>query len=108
MSSNYFQNIGPYMHYRTIISLFVVFSITYAFNMVSPIYAQQPQQGVNWLEICRNPIIDAMITEPCETLTSPDGYTLTPQGEHALACIGGGALTLLIGQPELLALRDSV
>ena len=108
MSLRHLQNISPYMHYKTIVLLFIVFSITCTFNMFSPIYAQQQQQGVNWLEICRNPMIDALITEPCESLTSPDGYTLTPQGEHALACIGGGALTLLISQPELLALRDAV
>ena len=108
MSLRHLQNISPYMHYKTIVLLFIVFSITCTLNMFSPIYAQQQQQGVNWLEICRNPMIDALITEPCESLTSPDGYTLTPQGEHALACIGGGALTLLISQPELLALRDAV
>jgi len=76
--------------------------------MFSPIYAQQQQQGVNWLEICKNPLVDAFITEPCETLTSPDGYTLTPLGERVLGCISGGTLAVLIAQPELLALRNAV
>jgi hypothetical protein len=108
MTLRYFQNIGPHMHYKAILSLFVVFSITCIFNMFSPIYAQQQQQGVNWLEICKNPLVDAFITEPCETLTSPDGYTLTPLGERVLGCISGGTLAVLIAQPELLALRNAV
>jgi len=67
--------------------------------MFSPIYAQSQQQGkgVNWLEICRNPLVDALITEPCETLTTPDGYSLTPLGERVLKCITGGTLSVLTG-----------
>src|SRR4051812_39322693 len=104
-----FQNIGHNIHYKTIISLFIAFVITCSFYMFSPIYAQSQQQGkgVNWLEICRNPLVDALITEPCETLTSPDGYTLTPQGEHVLSCIGGGTLSILTGQFKLPILNDT-
>jgi hypothetical protein len=32
--------------------------------------------------------VDERIIEPCETLTSPDGYTLTPEGQRVLKCIG--------------------
>jgi hypothetical protein len=35
---------------------------------------------INWGEVCRNPIVDFVIKEPCYTLTTPDGYTLTPWG----------------------------
>src|SRR6476660_7051187 len=109
MSLRSFLNIGHKIHYKTITSLFIAFAITCSFNMFSPIYAQQqPGTGVNWLEICKNPLVDAFITEPCETLVSPDGYTLTPLGERVLGCITGGTLALLVSQPELLALRDAV
>jgi len=100
-----FQNIGHNMYYKIIFSLYIAFSITYTFN-IFPVFAQQ--QGVNWLEICKNPLVNAFITEPCENLTSPDGYTLTPLGERVLGCISGGTLAVLIAQPELLALRDAV
>ena len=82
-----FQNTGHNMYYKIIFSLYIAFSITYTFN-IFPVFAQQ--QGVNWLEICKNPLVDAFITEPCENLTSPDGYTLTPLGERVLGCISGG------------------
>ena len=36
---------------------------------------------INWLEICRIPVVDALLSEPCETLTTPDGYTL-PRKEN--------------------------
>ena len=39
------------------------------------------QNLINWGSICRNPIVDSFITEPCYTLTTPDGYTVTPEGE---------------------------
>ena len=63
----------------------------------------QPQQNrINWGAICRNPIVDSFISEPCGTLTSPDGFTLTPEGERVLRCIGGGAVVTLLA-PEVLA-----
>ena len=65
-------------------------------------------RGVNWYEICKNPIVDMAIAEPCSTLTTNGGYTLTPEGERVLACIGGGAAAILAGQPELLALKNQV
>lgn len=33
--------------------------------------------GINWLDICRIPVVDLLLSEPCETLTTPDGFTLT-------------------------------
>jgi hypothetical protein len=59
------------------------------------------QNQINWGAICRNPIVDSVITEPCHTLTTPDGYTLTPEGERVLRCLAGGALVGLLA-PELL------
>jgi hypothetical protein len=49
-----------------------------------------------------------LITEPCETLTTPDGYTLTADGQHVLECIGGETLATLTGHTELLALKSAV
>lgn len=59
--------------------------------------------NVNWFKICKNPIVDRLITEPCHTLTTNGGYTLTPEGEKVLACLGGGAVALAI--PELMTLK---
>ena len=42
------------------------------------------------------------LSEPCETLTSPDGFTLTSRGQRVLVCLGvGGVATYLA--PEILA-----
>ena len=60
--------------------------------------------NVNWFEICKNPIVDTLISEPCHTLTTNGGYTLTPEGERVLACLGGGAAALAI--PEIMALKS--
>ncbi len=60
--------------------------------------------SVNWYNLCTNPIVDILISEPCSTLTTNGGYTLTPEGERVLACIGGGALAL--AQPEIMALKS--
>ena len=59
------------------------------------------QNRINWGEICMNPLVDYVITEPCSTLTTPDGYTLTAEGERVLRCLAGGALVGLLA-PELL------
>ncbi len=63
---------------------------------------------INWFEICKNPIVDLAIAEPCHELTTNGGYTLTPKGERVLACIGGGAAAVLAGYPQLLALKNQV
>jgi hypothetical protein len=74
--------------------------------MCSNANAQNP--GINWYELCKNPLVDTMITEPCHELTTNGGYTLTPEGERVLACLGGGAAAILAEQPQLLALKDKV
>lgn len=51
--------------------------------------------SVNWFEICKNPIVDSLITEPCHILATNSGYTLTPEGERVLACLGGAQLLWL-------------
>ncbi len=65
------------------------------------------QSGNNWLEICKNPAVDALVTEPCSTLATPDEY-LTSQGQRVLGCIGGGALAVATGNLELLSLAPVV
>lgn len=49
-----------------------------------------------------------MISQPCSELTTNGGYTLTPEGERVLACLGGGAAAVLAGAPQLLALKNKV
>jgi hypothetical protein len=52
-----------------------------------------PQSSINCLQVCRNPIVDAPIAEPCKTLTTPDGYILAREGTRVVACIlGDGVL----------------
>jgi hypothetical protein len=59
-----------------------------------------PKQGViNWGEVCRHPFVDPFIREPCHTLTTRDGYTLTPEGIRVIRCIAAG-LVLLIYDPS--------
>ncbi len=73
---------------------------TSASNATSP----SSTSRINWGEVCRNPLIDSLITEPCETLTTPDGYTLTSEGNRVfLVCIGGGVLATILGYPEVTA-----
>ena len=50
---------------------------------------------INWGQVCRNPIFDLLITEPCYTLTTPDGYTLTAEGERVVRCLAAGTILLL-------------
>lgn len=38
-----------------------------AFTSTS-VFAQTTQSRTNWLEVCRIPIVDALVEEPCETL----------------------------------------
>jgi hypothetical protein len=84
-----------YLSHKSVVMVFPIFSIIGFLIISTPAWAQQQQQGTNWLKECKNPIVDAKIKEPCEELTTPDGYTLTPLGEHVLACLRGNPLTLL-------------
>ncbi len=59
-------------------------------------------RGINWGAICKS--FDNLIVEPCETLTTPDGYTLTSVGQRVfLVCIGGSGLAAALGHSELIA-----
>jgi hypothetical protein len=81
---------------------------TYSNMTPNPIEHRQlvPQQNrINWGEICRNPLVDTLITEPCDTLTTPDGYTLTPEGERVLRCLAGGAVLGVVKPEALTAAR---
>jgi len=49
-----------------------------------------------------------LISQPCSELTTNSGYTLTPEGERVLACLGGGAAAILAGAPQLLVLKNQV
>ena len=60
------------------------------------IQAHSQRSGINWWEICRNPIVDTLISEPCNTLTTNGGYELTAEGETVISCIAGGGTLLLI------------
>jgi hypothetical protein len=41
-------------------------------------------------------------------LKTNGGYTLTPEGERAPACLGGDAAAVLAGAPQLLALKNRI
>lgn len=69
-----------------------------------PVSSQQNR--INWLEICMNPLVDYVITEPCSTLATPDGYTLTPEGERVLRCLAGGALVGLLAPEMLIEIKE--
>jgi hypothetical protein len=53
------------------------------------------QGGINWGAVCRHQLIDPFIKEPCESLTTSDGYTLTSEGQRVIRCIAAGVLLLL-------------
>ena len=72
----------------------------------SPQSANEPR--INWYKLCKNPVVDILISQPCGELTTNGGFTLTPEGERVLACLGGGAATVLAGAPQLLALKNHV
>src|SRR6476620_4036259 len=114
MPRKFILNVILGLNHKLFIILFILFSIISFIYILSPIFAQQQQQQqqqgakINWFDICKHPLVDTMITEPCDTLTSPDGHTLTPKGEHILGCIGGDTLAVLTGQKELLALKGAV
>ena len=71
-------------------------------NSVISTYAAASNSGqINWGELCR--MADPLIVEPCNTLTSPDGYTLTEEGNRVfLVCVGLGTATSLIDQLQIL------
>lgn len=62
--------------------------------------------GINWLQVCRNPIVDREIIDSCESLTTPDGYFLTQDGNRVIACILG-ANVLLAYDPTGVTLGEA-
>ena len=50
--------------------------------------------------------MDAVVAEPCETLTTPDGYTLTQEGQRVMGCFLGAGL-LLAADPTGKALATA-
>ena len=67
----------------------------------------QPQQNlINQGAICRNPIVDSFISEPCETLTSPDGFTLTSRGQRVLVCLGVGGIAAYLDREILTSIKS--
>ena len=74
---------------------------------VTQVYSTSSNRGINWEDMCR--LADVVISEPCNDLVdSNNPYQLTREGERVLNCIGGGALALATGHPELLSLGPSV
>jgi hypothetical protein len=64
-------------------------------SSLSSLPRQQQERSINWGQLCRNPIVDLLITEPCYTLTTRDGYTLTSEGERVIRCLAAGGVLLL-------------
>ena len=77
-------------------------------NATSASNSTNQESRINWGQICRSILVDPWIAEPCETLTSPDGYTLTSEDERVLKCIGAGAAATVLGRPDLLGLGSAV
>lgn len=92
-----------------ILILTISFGIIILFNVPVTVFAQHSNgPRINWREICENPIVHILVSQPCSSLTSYDGYTLTKEGERVLLCIAGGAVSILIGKPQLIALKNQV
>jgi hypothetical protein len=41
-------------------------------------------EGFDWREICNNPLASDYISQPCDTLVTPDGNALTPNGKQVM------------------------
>jgi hypothetical protein len=93
------QSNGTYLRPAVVAALFASIMTTLPQTLVVQEVEAKQTKGINWGEICRNPIVDAVIVEPCSTLTTNGGYTLTFEGERVVKCIAGGA-ALLIYDPS--------
>lgn len=91
------------MNKAAIFSVLAFLSLIFA---SSPVYGQATSRPFNWLQFCRSPIVDSVVAEPCETLTTPDGYTLTQQGQRVMGCFLGAGL-LLAADPTGKALASA-
>jgi hypothetical protein len=92
------KNIGGNRRYSRLVAL-AVLSVSIMITLPSALIAQEAEAqqtaGINWDEICRNPIVDAVVVEPCSTLTTNGGFTLTYEGERVVRCIAGGVVLLV-------------
>ena len=65
-----------------------------------------------WYNVCKSPIVDALIREDCSGLVSdhdPGGYGFSEEGWHVLQCLGGGAVSLFgISRDQLESVGDSL
>ncbi len=90
----------------TIIMSLLLIPVLLLSNSYNFVGAQSTESSsINWYKICKNPIVDRLITEPCNTLTTNGGYTLTSEGQRVLACLGEGAVALVI--PQLNTLKGA-
>lgn len=66
---------------------------------------QQQGPRINWGAVCKS--FQGFIKEPCNTLTTPDGFTLTKEGERVVACfVGGGLATIFLTPAQLIAAKS--
>jgi hypothetical protein len=74
---------------------FVVVMITLVGMVPVVAYGATTKAPINWLQLCKKPVVDAIVAEPCEGLTTPDGYTLNPLGQSVMACLRNSGVMLL-------------
>jgi hypothetical protein len=92
---------------KTTIAFSTLLLLTISSYTITESFSTSSNRGINWADMCR--LADALISEPCrELVNSNNPYKLTSEGERVLNCIGGGALALATGHPELLSLGPSV
>ena len=53
---------------------------TYSSEAASSVY----YEGLDWWGICNNSLVRSYISQPCDTLVTPDHRALTPQGKAVL------------------------
>lgn len=80
-----------------LISVFALIIFLNQVENITYVNAQSSGLRINWAEICRSPLVDAVVAEPCNKLVSPDGYQLTEEGNRVLVCLVGGGVGKLYG-----------
>jgi hypothetical protein len=91
------------MNKTAIFSLVAILSFIIASN---PVFGQTNTRPFNWLQFCRSPVVDSVVAEPCQTLTTSDGYALTKEGQRVMGCFLGAGL-LLAADPTGKALLSA-
>lgn len=58
-------------------------------------------EGLDWWGICNNSLVRSYMSQPCETLVTPDHRALTPQGKAVLESVlcpkGSSVLSMIEG-----------